>query len=86
MDFKTCLSTEIRAVLILFNVVFAPCRLCRKEMKLGYFVKGLYLTHISVFSKLIMSSLLVFLKKKKPGYFDPGYFLIRAVLYSLIAQ
>jgi hypothetical protein len=58
VDSKTCLSTEIGAVLILFNVVFAPCRLCLKEMNRGYFVHGLYLPDISVFSLLIMSSLL----------------------------
>jgi hypothetical protein len=55
-------------------------------MKRGYFVKGLYLVEIAVFSVIIMSSLLGFSKKKKSGYFDPGSFLIRIVLYSLIVQ
>ena len=80
MDSKTCLSTEIGAVLILFNVVFAPCRLCLKKMNQGYFVQGLYLPDISVFLLLIMSSLLWFSKKKKTRLFWSGKFFIQDCL------
>jgi hypothetical protein len=33
-----------------------------------------------------MSSSLVFSKKKNPGCFVPGIFLIRTILYSIIGQ
>jgi len=63
------------------------CRLhcCYEEKSVGgIFYRGYIKSPLRKF--FTMSSSLKIFKEKKPGCFDPGLFLIRTVLYSLIVQ